>query len=74
MLLTKSLLRRLKKFRIVRIFALVGTLILLWKISYQSMPWPRSYLPTVELGPGNATLGVTIIWKHPQRKTDNVLV
>lgn len=71
MLFTKASQRRLNSFQIV---AVVGTLILLWKVCYESISWPRSYLIPTELGAGNATLGVCYHIRHTQSHTDDVLV
>lgn len=55
MLFTKSSRRRLETFHII---AIVGAFILLLKVCYQSVSWPQSYFPTVQLGANNSTLGV----------------
>lgn len=57
LLLGNSWRRRLENFQIV---VVVGVMILIWKICYESVSWPK--VPTFyldsELGAGNATLGV----------------
>lgn len=58
MLLGKpSLLRGLEYYHL---FIIVGLTILVWKISVDSMAWPRvpPYFKEVDLSAGNATLGV----------------
>lgn len=55
MLFTKSSRRRLETFHII---AIVGAFIFLLKVCYQSVSWPQSYFPTVQLGANNSTLGV----------------
>lgn len=55
--LLNSAIRRWEKFKV---FTTVGLLLLVWKVSYDSISWhynPFSFAD-VELGAGNATLGV----------------